>query len=71
MGLTDSGLVGAAFSLSYSSSNKMGSSTDPSPINKLSNVVGGKGVSMPGLKTASISNCEFSQLNTMSPRSDT
>ena len=48
MGLTDSGVVGAAFSLSSSSSNKMGFSTDPSPINKSSNVVGEKGVSMPG-----------------------
>ena len=54
------GFVGAAFSLSSSSSNTMGFSTDPSPINKSSNEDGENGVSMPGLNTASISNCEFS-----------
>ena len=51
MGLTESGVVGGAFSLSSTSSNTMGFSTDPSPINKSSNTVGEKGVSMPGLKT--------------------
>ena len=72
MGLTVSGVVGGgAFSLSSSSSNKMGFSTDPSPIDKSSNVVGEKGVSTPGLNTASVSNCESSQLNTMSSRSET
>ena len=60
MGLTDSGVVGGgAFSLSSSSSNTMGFSTEPS-IDESSNVVGEKGVSMLGLKTASMSNCEFS-----------
>ena len=71
MGLTDSGVVGGAFSLSSSSSNTMWFSTDPSPIIKSSNVVGEKGVSMPGLNTASMSNCGFSQLNSMSSRSET
>ena len=71
MGLTDSGVVGGAFSLSSSSSNTMGFSTDPSPINRSSNVVGDKGVSFPGLNTASMSNCGFSQLNSMSSRSET
>ena len=70
MGLTDSGVDGGAFSLSFSSSNTMGFSTGPS-IDKSSNVDGEKGVSMPGLNTASMSNCEFSQLNSMSLRSDT
>ena len=44
MGLTDSGVDGGggAFSLSSSSSNTMGFSTDPS-IDKSSNVVGEKG----------------------------
>ena len=48
MGLTDLGVVGGGgtFSLSSSSSNTMGFSTDPS-IKKSSNVVGEKGVSMP------------------------
>ena len=74
MGLTDSGVVGGgAFSLSFVAflSNTMGFSTDPSPINKSSIVVGEKGVPMPGLNTASMSNCEFSQLNSISSRSDT
>ena len=72
MGLTDSGVVGGgAFSLSSSSSYPMGFSTDPSPIKKSLNVVGEKGVSLPGLNTASMSNCEFSQLNSISSRSDT
>ena len=72
MGLTNSGVVaGGEFSLSSSSSNTMGFSTGPSPINKSSNVVGEKAVSMPSLNTASMSNCEFSQLNSMSSRSDT
>ena len=53
MGLTDSGVVGGAFSLSSSSSNTMGFSTDDPYIDKSSNVVGEMGVSMPGLKTAS------------------
>ena len=71
MGLTDSGVVGGeAFSLSCSSSNTMGFSTDPS-IDKSSNVDGEKGVSMPGLNTASISNYESSKLNSMSSRSET
>ena len=71
MGLTDSGVVGGgAFSLSSSSSNTMGFSTDPSPSNKSSNVVGQKGLSMPCMNTASMSNCESSQLNSMSSRSD-
>ena len=53
MGLTDSGVVGGrAFSVSSSSSNAMGFSTDPS-IDKSSNVFGEKGVSMPDLKLAS------------------
>ena len=61
MGLIDSGFVGGGvFSLSFSSSKSMGFSTDPSPIKKSSNVVGEKGVSMPGLNTASGSNCDFS-----------
>ena len=70
MGLTDSGVDGGkgAFSLSSSSFNTMGFSTDPS-IDKSSNVVGEKGVSMPGLNTASISNCEISQSHSMSSRS--
>ena len=72
MGLTDSGAAGGGvFSLFPSSSNAMGFSTDPSPIIKSSNVVGEKGVSMPGLNTASMSNCEYSQLNCMSSRSET
>ena len=71
MGRTDTGVVGGAFSLSSSSSNTMGFSTDPSPINQSSNTVGEKGVSMPGLNTESMSNCEFSQLNSMYSRSDT
>ena len=70
MGLTDSGVVGGgAFSLSSSSSNTMGFSIDPS-IDKSSVVVGEKGVSMPGLNTAAMSNCGFSQLNSMSSRSE-
>ena len=69
MVLTDTGVVGRrAFSLSASSSNIMGFSTDPS-IDKLSNVVGKKGVSMPGLNTASMFNSEFSQLNSTFSRS--
>ena len=72
MGLTDSGVVGGgAFSLSSSSSNTMGFSTDPSPINQSSNVVGEKGVSMRSLNTASMSNCEVSQSNSLSSRSET
>ena len=47
-----------------------GFSTDPF-IDKSSNVVGEKGVPMPGLNTVSMSNCEFSQLKSMSSRSDT
>ena len=43
MGLTDSGVDGGAFSLSSSSSNTKGFSTDPS-VDKSSNVVGEKGV---------------------------
>ena len=71
MGLTDSGVDGGgAFSLSSSSSNTMGFSTDHS-VDESSNVVGEKGVSMAGLRTVSMSNCEFSQLNSMSSRSDT
>ena len=72
MGLTDTGLDGlgarGAFSLSTFSSNKMGFSTDPS-IDIWSISVGEKGVSMPGLNTASISNCELYQLNSMSSKS--
>ena len=68
MGLTNTGVVGE-FS-SYSSSDTMGPSTDP-PIDESSNVVGEKGVSMPGLNTASMSTGEFSQLNSMSSRLDT
>ena len=41
------------------------------PSTKSSNVVGEKGVSMPGLNTAPMSKCVFSQLNCMSSRSDT
>ena len=67
MGLTDSGVDGGAFSLSSFLFNTMGFSTDPSPINKSSNVIGEKGVSMPGLNTDSTS--EFSQLNSVSSRS--
>ena len=59
---------GGAFSLSSSSSNTMGFSTDPS-FDESSNVVGEKGVSMPGLNIASMSNCEFSLLKSMSSRS--
>ena len=71
MGLTDSGVDGGgAFSLSSSSSNTMGLSNGPS-IDNSSNIVGEKGVSMSGLNTASNSNCEFSQLNSISPKSDT
>ena len=71
MGLTELGVVGGgAFSLSSSSSNTMGFSTDSS-VDKSSSVVGEKGVSMPGMNTASMSNCEFSQLNSMSSRLDT
>ena len=71
MGLTDSGVDGGgALSLSSSPSNTIGFSTDRS-IDKSSNVVGEKGVSMPGLNVAFMSNCEFSQLNSMSSRSDT
>ena len=70
MSLTDSGVDGGAFPLSSFLSNTMGFSTDPS-IDKSSNVVGEKGVSMPGLNTASVFNCEFYQLNSMSWRSDT
>ena len=69
MGPTDSGVDGGAFSLSFCSSNTMGWSTDPS-IDKSSIVVGEKGASMPGLKTASMSKCEVSQFNSMSSRSD-
>ena len=66
MCLTDSSVFGGgAFSLSCSLSNTLGFSTDP-PIDKSSNVVGEKGVSMPGLNTES--NCELSQLNSMSSR---
>ena len=70
MGLTDSGVDGGAFSLSSPSSVTMGFSTDPS-IDKSSIVVGEKGVSVPGLNTVSMSNCEFFQLNSMSSRLDT
>ena len=60
MGLTNSGVDGGGgeVSLSCSSSNTRGFSTDP-PIDKSINVVGEKGVSMPGLNTASMSNCEL------------
>ena len=70
MGLTDSGVdggEGGEFSLSCSSCNTMWLSADH-PIDKSSNIVGEKGVSMPGLNTASMSNCEYSQLNSMSSR---
>ena len=72
MSLTDSGVDGGGgeFSLSSSSSNTMGFSTDPS-IDKSSNIVEEKGVSRPSLNTASMSDCEFFQLNSMSSRSDT
>ena len=70
VGLIDSGLDGGgAFSLSSSSSNTMGFSTDPSLIDKSSNVVREKGVSMLGLNTESMSNCEISQMNSISSRS--
>ena len=69
MGLTDSGVDGGgAFSLSSPSSNTRGFSTDPS-IDKSSNIVGERGVSMLGLNTASMSIREISQLNSMSSRS--
>ena len=48
----------------------MGFSTHPS-IDQLSKLVGEKGVSMPGMNTASMSYCEFSLLKSMSSRSDT
>ena len=71
MGLTDTVVDGGgAFSLFSNSSNTMGFSTDPS-IDKPSIVVGEKSVSMHGLNSASKSNCEFSQLKSMSSRSDT
>ena len=71
MGLTDSGVVGGGvFSLPSLSSNTMGFSTDPS-IDKSSKVVGEKRVFMPGLNIAFMSNCDFSQLTSMSSRSDT
>ena len=38
---------------------------------KSSNVFGEKGLSMPGLNTASMSNCEFSQVNSRPSRSGT
>ena len=41
--------------MSSSSSSRMGFSVEP-PISKSSNAVGEKGVSTPGLKTASTSN---------------
>ena len=59
MDLTDSGVAGEKFSLSSSSSNTMGFSTDP-PTHETSIVVGEKGVSKPGLNTATMCNCEFS-----------
>ena len=69
VGLTDTGVDGGgAFSLSSSSSNTMEFSTEPS-IDKSSNVVGEKGVSKPGVNTASMSKYEVSQLNSMSSRS--
>ena len=70
LGRSDAGIdgTGGALSLSSSSSNTMGFSADPS-IDKSSNVVGEKGVSMLGLNTAF--NYEFSQLSSMSSRSDT
>ena len=68
MGLTDSGVNGRAFSLSSFSSNTMEFSTDPS-IDKSSNVVGEKGVSILSLNTEA--SYEFSQLNSMSSRSET
>ena len=46
--LTDMGVDGGEFSLSSSSSNTMGFSTDP-PTDKSLNVFGEKGVSMSGL----------------------
>ena len=72
MSLTDSGVDGAGgdFSLSCSPLNTMGFSIDP-PMDQSSNVVGEKGVSMPRLNTASISNCESYQLNSIPPTSDT
>ena len=69
-GLTNSGVDGAEFALPSSSSNKMGFSTDPS-IEKLSIVVRERGISMLSLNTATMSIFEFSQLNSMSLRSDT
>ena len=69
MVLTDTGVDGGrAFFLSYSSSNTMGFSIDLF-IDKSSHVIGQKGVSVPGLTTASMSKCIFSELNSMSSRS--
>ena len=71
VGRSDSGVDGAGggeFSLSSYSSNTMGFSTDPF-LDKSSNIVGETGVSIPGLNTAFISICEFSQLNSMFSRS--
>ena len=57
---SDNGIVGGEFSLSSSLSNTMMFSNDPpSPISKSSDAAGE--VSIPGLKTASISNWGFSQ----------
>ena len=54
-GLSETGaVVGGEFSLSFSSSSRMGFSAEP-PISKLSDAVVEMGVTMPGLKTASTS----------------
>ena len=68
--LTDTGDDGGEFSLSSFSSYTRGFSTDP-PMDTPLNVVGENGVSMPGPNTASMSNCQFPQLNSMSLRWDT
>ena len=56
MDLSETGVKGEGgeFSLSSSSSSRMGFSAEP-PISKSSYTVGEKGVSMPGLKTTSTS----------------
>ena len=67
--LSETGVVGGGrFSLSSSSSRRMGFSAEP-PISQSSIAVGEKGVSMPGLKTASTSSWEFSHYNSTSSRS--
>ena len=54
MGLAHTGVDGGAFSLSSSSSSRMGFPAEP-PISKSSDAVVEMGVTMPGLKTASTS----------------